>query len=117
MPASEQIRLHLQGHAKTRLDVGLNALRDGFEFIAHPSPALTIFAALPAQDSAVLFLSGSDAGLIEDAMQAVDDGALVVAQSPEDCYDGAACAYLRSRGAASGLPPELAARLVARWPS
>ncbi|TXI49993.1 MAG: hypothetical protein E6Q50_05360 [Lysobacter sp.] len=97
--------------------VGLNALRDGFEFIAHPSPALTIFAALPAQDSAVLFLSGSDAGLIEDAMQAVDDGALVVAQSPEDCYDGAACAYLRSRGAASGLPPELAARLVARWPS
>ena len=65
----------------------------------------------------MLFLSGSDAGLIEDAMQAVDDGALIVAQSPEDCYDGAACAYLRSRGAASGLPPELAARLVARWPS
>lgn len=97
--------------------IGLNALPGGFEFIAHPSPALTIFAALPAQDSAMLFLSGSDAGLIEDAMQAVDDGALVVAQSPEDCYDGAACAYLRSRGAASGLPPELAARLVARWPS
>lgn len=97
--------------------IGLNAMQGGFEFIAHPSPALTIFAALPAQDSAVLFLSGSDAGLIEDAMQAVDDGALVVAQSPEDCYDGAACAYLRSRGAASGLPPELAARLVARWPS
>ncbi|MCC7250100.1 MAG: hypothetical protein IT473_15865 [Lysobacter sp.] len=97
--------------------IGLNALPGGFEFIAHPSPAMTIFAALPAQDSAMLFLSGSDAGLIEDAMQAVDDGALVVAQSPEDCYDGAACAYLRSRGAASGLPPELAARLVARWPS
>lgn len=97
--------------------IGLNALPGGFEFIAHPSPALTIFAALPAQDSAMLFLSGSDAGLIEDAMQAVDDGALIVAQSPEDCYDGAACAYLRSRGAASGLPPELAARLVARWPS
>lgn len=97
--------------------IGLNALPGGFEFIAHPSPALTIFAALPAQDSAMLFLSGSDAGLIEDAMQAVDDGALVVAQSPEDCYDGAACAYLRSRGAASGLPAELAARLVARWPS
>ncbi len=97
--------------------VGLHALTDGMEFIAHPSPATTIFAALPAEDSAILFLSGSDATLIEDAMQAADAGALVIAQSPEDCYDGAACAYLASRGAASGLPPDLAQRLLWRWMS
>ncbi len=97
--------------------VGLHALTDGMEFIAHPSPAATIFAALPAEDSAILFLSGSDATLIEDAMQAADAGALVAAQSPEDCYDGAACAYLASRGAASGLPADLARRLLSHWTS
>jgi chemosensory pili system protein ChpB (putative protein-glutamate methylesterase) len=95
--------------------VGLHALSYGLEFIAHPSPATTIFAALPAEESAVIFLSGSDVNLIEDAIQAADAGALVAAQSPGDCYDGAACADLSSRGAASGLPPELARRLVARW--
>jgi chemosensory pili system protein ChpB (putative protein-glutamate methylesterase) len=97
--------------------VGLQALSNGMSFIAHPSPAATIFAALPTEDSAVLFLSGSDSALVEDAVQAADTGALVAAQSPEDCYDGAACAYLRSRGAASGLPTELARSLLARWPS
>jgi chemosensory pili system protein ChpB (putative protein-glutamate methylesterase) len=97
--------------------VGLQALSNGMSFIAHPSPAATIFAALPTEDSAVLFLSGSDSALVEDAMQAADAGALVAAQSPEDCYDGAACAHLRSRGAASGLPAELARNLLARWPS
>jgi chemosensory pili system protein ChpB (putative protein-glutamate methylesterase) len=97
--------------------VGLHALSYGLEFIAHPSPTTTIFAALPAEESAVLFLSGSDATLIEDAMQAAEAGALVAAQSPGDCYDGAACADLSSRGAVSGLPPELARRLVSRWAS
>jgi chemosensory pili system protein ChpB (putative protein-glutamate methylesterase) len=97
--------------------VGLHALPNGLEFIAHPSPAATIFAALPAEESAVIFLSGSDVNLIEDAMQAADAGALVASQSPGDCYDGAACADLSSRGAASGLPPELARRLVSRWAS
>ncbi len=97
--------------------VGLHALSYGLEFIAHPSPARTIFAALPAEESAVVFLSGSDTALIEDVMQAAEAGALVAAQSPGDCYDGAACADLSSRGAASGLPPELARRLVSRWAS
>ncbi len=97
--------------------VGLHALPYGLEFIAHPSPAATIFAALPAEESAVVFLSGSDVNLIEDAMQAADAGALVASQSPGDCYDGAACADLSSRGAMSGLPPELARRLVSRWAS
>jgi chemosensory pili system protein ChpB (putative protein-glutamate methylesterase) len=97
--------------------VGLRALPNGMEFIAHPSPARTIFAALPAEDSAVLFLSGSDSSLIEEALQAAEAGALVIAQSPEDCYDGAACAQLRSQGAASGVPSELANRLLNHWTS
>jgi chemosensory pili system protein ChpB (putative protein-glutamate methylesterase) len=97
--------------------VGLQALSDGMQFIAHPSPSATIFAALPVEDSAVLFLSGSDSSLIDDAMQAANGGALVAAQSPEDCYDGAACGHLSARGAPSGLPTDLARRLLLRWPS
>ena len=42
---------------------------------------------------------------------------ILVAQSPDDCYDGTACAELRRRGATSGLPAELAGRLATRWPS
>ncbi|MFD0725992.1 chemotaxis protein CheB [Lysobacter brunescens] len=86
-------------------------------FVPEAGGATAIFAALPPGDSAIVFLSGSDPALIDAAMAATATGTLVAAQTPEDCYDGAACAVLRSRGAASGLPVELAGRLAARWPS
>ena len=86
-------------------------------FVPEQGGATAIFAALPPGDSAIVFLSGSDPSLIDAAMAATATGTLVAAQTPEDCYDGAACAVLRSRGAASGLPVELAGRLAARWPS
>lgn len=86
-------------------------------FVPEQGGATAIFAALPPGDSAIVFLSGSDPALIDAAMAATATGTLVAAQTPEDCYDGAACAVLRSRGAASGLPVELAGRLAARWPS
>lgn len=85
-------------------------------FVPEEGGATAIFAALPPGDSAIVFLSGSDPALIDAAMAATATGTLVAAQTPEDCYDGAACAVLRSRGAASGLPVELAGRLAARWP-
>lgn len=86
-------------------------------FVPEEGGATAIFAALPPGDSAIVFLSGSDPALIDAAMAATATGTLVAAQTPEDCYDGAACAVLRSRGAPSGLPVELAGRLAARWPS
>lgn len=97
--------------------IGLAARGEGLEFTADGAPAADMFDALPAGHSAVVFLSGSDPQLVDTAMAASGRGALVVAQSAEDCYDGTACAELRKRGAASGLPPELAARLASRWPS
>ena len=76
-----------------------------------------MFAALPSGASALVFLSGSEPQLVQSAMAAAATGTVVLAQSPEDCYDGAACAELRNRGVTSGLPAELAGRLASRWPS
>ncbi len=97
--------------------IGLAAHRGGLEFTADGASADAIFDALPPGDSAVVFLSGSDPQLVDTAMASGARGSLVIAQSAEDCYDGAACAELRKRGAASGLPAELAGRLASRWPS
>jgi chemosensory pili system protein ChpB (putative protein-glutamate methylesterase) len=97
--------------------IGFAVRRGGLEFTADAAPAETLFDALPANHSAVVFLSGSDPQLVDIAMTTAARGTLVIAQSAEDCYDGAACAELRKRGAASGLPAELAGRLASRWPS
>ncbi len=97
--------------------IGLAAHAGGLEFTADGAGAESVFDALPAGDSAVVFLSGSDMQLVDTAMTAAARGTLVIAQSAEDCYDGAACAELRKRGAVSGLPAELAGRLASRWPS
>lgn len=86
-------------------------------FVPEDKGGASIFAALPPGDSAIVFLSGSDPSLVDAAMAATATGTLVAAQTPEDCYDGAACAVLRARGATSGLPMELAGRLAARWPN
>ena len=97
--------------------IGLAARRGGLEFTADGAPAEAIFDALPPGGSAIVFLSGSDPQLVDTAMAVRASGALVIAQSAEDCYDGAACAELRKRGVASGLPAELAGRLASRWPN
>jgi chemosensory pili system protein ChpB (putative protein-glutamate methylesterase) len=98
--------------------IGLAARGGSFSFIADASPTSAgLFAALPSGESAVVFLSGSDPQLVETAMAVTATGSMLIAQSPEDCYDGAACAELRTRGVVSGLPAELAGRLSSRWPS
>jgi chemosensory pili system protein ChpB (putative protein-glutamate methylesterase) len=98
--------------------IGVEPIGGGrLRFVPEDSGATAIFAALPPGDSAIVFLSGSDPALVDAAMAAIATGTLVAAQTPEDCYDGAACAVLRSRGATSGLPMELAGRLAARWPN
>ena len=45
-----------------------------------------------------------------------DAGALLLAQAPESCYDGAAVTALVARGAVSAEPGDLAQALVDRWP-
>ena len=90
---------------------------DGLAFIADPAPGAQLFATLAPGRTALVFLSGGDPRLIDAAMAASAAGALLIAQAPEDCYNGEACAELRRRGAVSGLPVDLAARLAARWPS
>jgi chemosensory pili system protein ChpB (putative protein-glutamate methylesterase) len=79
--------------------------------------AAGLLAALPAGDCAVLFLSGSDAGLIDVAMAHAAEGALVLGQAPEECYDGIASTALIARGGETGSPAALAARLAERWPA
>lgn len=90
---------------------------DDLAFIADPAPGAQLFATLAPGRTALIFLSGGDAQLVDAAMAASAAGALVLAQAPEDCYDGETCAELRRRGAGAGLPAELAAKLAARWPS
>lgn len=97
--------------------IGLTANAGGFGFVDDAAPPASLFAALPSGASALVFLSGSDPLLVQSAMAAAATGTVVLAQSPEDCYDGAACAELRNRGVTSGLPAELAGRLASRWPS
>jgi len=76
-----------------------------------------LFASLPADDSAVIVLSGSDPAAADAAMGLSWGGALVAGQMPEGCYDATAAETVIARGAASGAPAELAKRLAQRWPA
>jgi chemosensory pili system protein ChpB (putative protein-glutamate methylesterase) len=97
--------------------IGIAVVGGRLGFVADAMPAAGLFGALPAGQSALVFLSGADPQLVDPALASAATGTLVIAQTPEDCYDGTSCAALRARGAASGLPADLAGRLTARWPS
>lgn len=71
---------------------------------------------LPADDSAVLFLSGGDQALVDEAMGRAGDGTLVLGQSPEDNFDPAATTRLLGLGGRAAAPAEIAAELMERWP-
>ncbi|WP_456953540.1 chemotaxis protein CheB [Lysobacter sp. HA35] len=75
----------------------------------------TLIGRIPAAKSAVLVLSGADAGMTDAIAGLVADGAYVGAQSPDGCYDAAAASAVASRGAISAPPSELAAQLAGRW--
>ena len=76
-----------------------------------------VLASLPAGDSAVVLLSGSDPQLVDAAMTHAWSGALVIGQSADGCYDAAASDALVARGAEAGSPVDLAKRLAERWPT
>lgn len=74
------------------------------------------YRVLPPADSAVVFLSGARAERVGSAMELAAAGALVLAQSPDSCYDSAAVDALVARGAHAAEPAELAQALLDRWP-
>jgi chemosensory pili system protein ChpB (putative protein-glutamate methylesterase) len=77
--------------------------------------ATALLPNLPATDSAIVMLSGSDPSVVDAAMAHAQRGALVVGQAPDGCYDAIAPAELIARGAEGGAPPALAKKLAARW--
>ena len=82
---------------------------------AQADEGLPAFQHLPPGDSAVLMLSGSDPAMVDAAMTQSWAGAIVVGQSPEGCFDGAAATALVARGASAAAPADLAKHLSVRW--
>lgn len=76
-----------------------------------------VLVALPAADSAVLLLSGSDPAIVDTIMNHNWSGALVAGQNADGCYDPAAANALAARGGETGKPAELALLLAERWPA
>jgi chemotaxis response regulator CheB len=83
-------------------------------FTAAEDP-VPVLAGLPAADSAILMLSGSDASLVGEVLDAARAGALVAGQSPEECFDSEAPSALLAAGGESATPAVLAERLGTRW--
>jgi len=93
-------------------DVSITVSESGMRFVEGNGDVL---AMLPAGDSAVLMLSGADPAQVDAAMNLSWSGALVAGQAADGCYDAAAASALAARGAQSGQPAELSAKLAERW--
>ena len=83
-----------------------------FSSTEQPVPVL---AGLLAADSAILLLSGTDPGVVPEAMDAAAQGAMVAAPALEDCFDSAATAALLAAAGEATTPAAFAQRLAARW--
>ncbi|HJW46221.1 MAG TPA: chemotaxis protein CheB [Lysobacter sp.] len=92
--------------------LGVQESGQGLVFTDSP---VDLLVALPAGDSAVLMLSGSDPSQVDAVMKLGAGGALIAGQALDGCYDVAAPAALVSRGGQAGKPQELARRLAERW--
>jgi chemosensory pili system protein ChpB (putative protein-glutamate methylesterase) len=92
--------------------LGLHENGQGLAFNDTPADLLT---GLPANDSAVLMLSGADPTQVDAVMKLAGGGTLVAGQALDGCYDVAAPAALAARGGQAGKPQDLARRLAERW--
>jgi len=90
------------------------AMRDGALAFDATADALSN---LPAGDSAVIVLSGTDPAVADAVMTLSWGGALVAGQMPEGCYDAAAAEAIIARGADKDTPVAIAQRLAQRWPA
>jgi chemosensory pili system protein ChpB (putative protein-glutamate methylesterase) len=104
------------GHVYILPDAMTTAADAGAAFV-DADGVVPVLAGLPAEDSAVLVLSGGDPAAVAEVLAAGQAGAFVAAQALEECFDSAAPAALAAAGALSAAPAELANRLAARWPN
>ncbi|HEX5755655.1 MAG TPA: chemotaxis protein CheB [Arenimonas sp.] len=94
--------------------LGIAADGDGYRFEAVAGTD-ALLSALPAAKSAVLALSGAAAELVPAIKAISAQGGLVLAQSPEGCFDTAAIDELIAAGVTAASPSELALQLSLRW--
>lgn len=94
-------------------DIGVRAAADGLHF--QTDPAGISIAALPAEHSALVLLSGADLAHVGPALDLADAGAWVAGQVGEGCYDPAAATAVVAAGMVAGEPQELAQAIAARW--
>jgi chemosensory pili system protein ChpB (putative protein-glutamate methylesterase) len=92
--------------------LGLHQNGQGLAFNDAPADLLS---GLPANDSAVLMLSGADSTQVDAVMKLAGSGTLVAGQALDGCYDVTAPAALAARGGQAGKPQDLARRLAERW--
>ncbi|GAB3104364.1 chemotaxis protein CheB [Lysobacter terrae] len=92
--------------------LGVQQSGQGLAFNDAPAELLT---SMPANDSAVLLLSGADPAQVDAVMKMAGAGALVAGQALDGCYDVSAPAALAARGGQAGKPQELARKLAERW--
>lgn len=97
-------------------DVAVNVVEGVIHFGEGALQSDTLIASLPAAESAVLLLSGSDPSQVEAAMALAAQGGFVAGQSPQGCYDPAAAKALAARGGMVATPAELATHLASHWP-
>ena len=97
-------------------DVAVNVVEGVIHFGEGALQPETLIASLPAAESAVLLLSGSDPAQVEAAMALAAQGGFVAGQSPQGCYDPAASKALAARGGMVATPGELATHLASHWP-
>jgi chemosensory pili system protein ChpB (putative protein-glutamate methylesterase) len=97
-------------------DVAVNVVEGVIHFGEGELQTDTLIASLPAAESAVLLLSGSDPAQVGAALALAEQGALVAGQSPQGCYDPAASKALVARGGMVATPGELATHLASHWP-
>ncbi|HSD16974.1 MAG TPA: chemotaxis protein CheB [Thermomonas sp.] len=102
----------------------VHVLPDGLDIQAAPAGLVfaptdgePAYAALRAEDSALLLLSGADVALVDQAMAMRWAGGLVAGQSADHCFDPAASNALVARGGEALGLAQLAQKLLQRWPA
>ncbi len=94
-------------------DIGVRAAADGLHF--QTDPLGISIAALLAEHSALVLLSGADLAHVGPALDLAEAGAWVAGQVGEGCYDPAAATAVVAAGMVAGEPQELAQAIAARW--
>lgn len=94
-------------------DIGVSVASDGLHFLSD-AQGISL-AALPAEHTALVLLSGADLAHVGPALDLAAAGAWVAGQVGEGCYDPAAATAVVAAGMVAGEPQDLAQAIAARW--